>query len=84
MASSLPILATRVGGFPLQVRDGGNGYLIDPGSYEQFVDRVAALAAAPALRFRLAQGARQFSEKFSWRSSADRAAAFYERLCHRA
>ena len=83
MASSLPILATRVGGFPLQVRDGENGYLIDPGSEEQFVDRVTALAAAPALRLRLARGARRFSENFSWRSSAGRAAEFYERLRRR-
>lgn len=35
MASGLPVLATRVGGFPLQVRDGDNGYLIEPGSETQ-------------------------------------------------
>jgi glycosyltransferase involved in cell wall biosynthesis len=80
MASGLPVLATRVGGFPLQVRDGSNGYLIEPGSGQEFVERVGQLAADPASRTRLARGARRFAENFSWRSSAARAAAFYERL----
>jgi glycosyltransferase involved in cell wall biosynthesis len=83
MASSLPVLATRVGGFPLQVRDGLNGYLIDPGSEKQFLDRAGELAADLALRASLAGGARQFSENFSWRTSAARAAVLYERLCRR-
>ncbi len=80
MASGLPVLATRVGGFPLQVRDGDNGYLIEPGSETQFVERVCQLAGAPALRLALGTGARRFSENFSWRTSAARVAALYERL----
>ncbi len=80
MASGLPVLATRVGGFPLQVRDGDNGYLIEPGSETQFVERVRQLSGAPALRLALGAGARRFSETFSWRTSAARAAALYERL----
>ncbi len=80
MASGLPVLATRVGGFPLQVRDGDNGYLIEPGSETQFVERVRQLAGAPALRLALGTGARRFSENFSWRTSAARVAALYERL----
>ncbi len=80
MASGLPVLATRVGGFPLQVRDGENGYLIEPGSESQFVERVSELAGTPALRSALGRGARRFSENFSWRTSAARAAALYERL----
>ena len=83
MASGLPVLATRVGGFPLQVRDGENGYLIEPGSEAQFVERICQLAAAPAERLALAAGARRFSENFSWRSSATRVAALYERLRRR-
>ena len=83
MASGLPVLATRVGGFPLQVNDGANGFLIEPGSESQFVERVCQLAGDPALRMNLARGARRFSENFSWRSSAARAAALYERLASR-
>ena len=80
MASGLPVLATRVGGFPMQVRNGDNGYLIEPGSQTEFVERVSELAHDPALRLTLGRGARRFSENFSWRSSAARAAALYERL----
>lgn len=83
MASRLPVLATRVGGFPLQVRDGENGFLIEPGSETQFVERVCQLATAPAERLALAAGARRFAENFSWRSSATRVAALYERLRRR-
>ena len=80
MASGLPVLATRVGGFPLQIRDGENGYLIEPGAEWEFVERVSQLAYDPALRLALGRGARRFSENFSWRSSAARAAVLYERL----
>lgn len=80
MASGLPVLATRVGGFPLQVRDGDNGYLIEPGSEREFVERVCELSRDPERRHQLSRSARRFSENFSWRSSAARAAAFYERL----
>ncbi len=83
MASGLPVLATRVGGFPLQVRDGDNGYLIEPGSERQFAARVSELASDAALRLLLGRGARQFAERFSWRSSAARAGALYERLACR-
>ncbi len=80
MASGLPVLAPRVGGFPLQIRDGDNGYLIEPGSERQFVERVNQLAHDPVLRLALGRGARRFSENFSWRSSAAQAAALYGRL----
>lgn len=80
MASGLPVLATRVGGFPLQVRDGENGYLIDLGAESQLVARVRALASDPEARRQLSRGARRFSENFSWRSSAALAAQLYERL----
>jgi glycosyltransferase involved in cell wall biosynthesis len=80
MASGLPVLATRAGGFPLQVRDGDNGCLIAPGSVAEFVERACELARQPALRRALGQSARRFSEIFSWRSSATRAAALFERL----
>ena len=80
MASGLPVLATRVGGFPLQIRDGDNGYLIEPGSEREFVERVSQLAGDPDQRLALGRRARRFSENFSWGSSAARAAVLYERL----
>lgn len=80
MASNLPVLAPRLGGFPLQVRDGVNGMLITPGAHAQFVDSAVRLSSDALLRGRLAAGARSFAETFSWRSTAARAAALYERL----
>ena len=80
MASHLPVLAPRLGGFSLQVRDGVNGFLIAPGSHAQFVDCAIRLSSEAPLRGRLAAGARSFAETFSWRSTAARAAALYERL----
>lgn len=84
MASGLPVLATRVGGFPLQVREGENGYLIDRGATGQFVDCARRLAVDAPARRRLGRHARRFAECFSWQSSAVRAAKLYERLLARA
>ena len=43
MWKQTPVVASRVGGIPLQVVDGETGFLVDPTDYDQCADRVVAV-----------------------------------------
>lgn len=64
-AHGLPTVAFGVGGVPDAVRSGCNGYLVQPGDYKGFADRVGDLLElgrdAP-----MRSSARQFAEGFRW------------------
>jgi len=80
MSSGLPVMASRVGGFPLQVQNGENGFLVDYGDKQEFRTLALRLLNDRDLRHHLSQGARRFAGRFSWRASAERAISIYERL----
>jgi len=61
MASGLPVIATRVGAIPEMVRDGENGFLVRPGSREDLVKAIRALAEDEGLRRRMGQAARKLA-----------------------
>lgn len=42
-----PMVATRVGGIPLQITDGETGFLVDPGDTKAFADRIIYLLKHP-------------------------------------
>ncbi len=44
-----PIVATNVGGIPLQIRDGENGFLVEPHDTEQFADRIIEILKNPSM-----------------------------------
>ena len=58
LASGTPVVANRVGGVPDVVRDGVDGFLVEPGDAEEAAERLATLAADPALRARLGESGR--------------------------
>lgn len=80
MSAGLPVVATRVGGFPLQVRDGHSGLLVAPGDAMGLAKSLATLARVPALRHAMGRNASAFAANFSWRASAERAMNIYGRL----
>lgn len=53
LAASRPAVATRVGGVPDVIREGIDGFLVDVGDTDALADRLAELAANPALRARM-------------------------------
>lgn len=59
MAMGLPVIATSVGVLPEAIRDGINGYLIDPGDVEMLTLRICQLLSDSDLRSRLANEGRQ-------------------------
>jgi glycosyltransferase involved in cell wall biosynthesis len=58
LASGTPVVANRVGGVPDVVRDGVDGYLVDPGDVEGAATSLATLAANPELGERLGSAGR--------------------------
>jgi glycosyltransferase involved in cell wall biosynthesis len=58
LASGCPVVATRVGGVPDVVRDGEDGFLVEPGRVEDLADRLARLAGDPDLRRSMGEAGR--------------------------
>ena len=58
LASGRPVVATRVGGVPDVVRDGIDGFLVDPGDVDALADRLADLASDPDLARRMGETGR--------------------------
>jgi glycosyltransferase involved in cell wall biosynthesis len=59
LAAGRPVVATRVGGVPDVVRDGIDGFLVEPGATDELAERLARLAADPALRERMGAAGRE-------------------------
>lgn len=53
LAAGRPVVATRVGGVPDVVRDGEDGFLVEPSDVDALADRLATLARDPGLRERM-------------------------------
>ncbi len=58
LASGTPVVANRVGGVPDVVRDGVDGFLVEPGDIEGAATSLATLAAHPSLRRKLGKAGR--------------------------
>jgi N-acetyl-alpha-D-glucosaminyl L-malate synthase BshA len=59
MSSSLPVVATSVGGIPEIVEDGVNGFLVQPKSPESIAEKILELNSDRDLRRRLGEAARR-------------------------
>lgn len=58
LAHGLPVIASAIGGLSETVRDGIDGFHVAPGDVAQMADRVARLAADPALARRMGEAGR--------------------------
>ena len=54
-----PVVATQVGGIPLQIEDGESGYLVEPGDYDSAAERIVKLLSDGALQETLGTGGRE-------------------------
>ena len=77
LASGTPVVATRVGGVPDVVRDGSDGFLVEPGDTDAAAERLAELALDPDLRARLGESGRAYVRT---RYSVDRLVDDVDRL----
>jgi glycosyltransferase involved in cell wall biosynthesis len=78
MASGKPIIGTKVGGIPHHIRDGWNGFLIDPANEQQLADKIKYLIDNPDERKRMGANSRRYAmEEFDWHKVAERLLAVY-------
>jgi glycosyltransferase involved in cell wall biosynthesis len=78
MASGKPIIGTRVGGIPHQIRDGWNGFIIDPGNERQLADKIKYLIDNPDEQERMGANSRKYAEEeFDWGKVAERLLLVY-------
>ncbi len=59
LAAGRPVVATRVGGVPDVVRDGEDGFLVEPGATDDLAERLAWLAGDAELRERMGAAGRE-------------------------
>jgi glycosyltransferase involved in cell wall biosynthesis len=80
MASGVPVVASRIGGLPDLVDDEVTGLLVPPGDSEALAASLGRVIRDPALRARLAAGARARFPRFAASRVVPRIEATYARL----
>jgi len=65
MASGLPIVATNVGGIPEVVKDGENGFLVDPEDSQKIAEKVLLLLEDSGLRKNISDNNKEKVKKYS-------------------
>ena len=70
MACSVPVIASRAGGTPEIVTDGGNGLLIERNDEAELARAMRRLLDDPALRGRLGAQGRETAARHGWRAVA--------------
>jgi glycosyltransferase involved in cell wall biosynthesis len=81
LASGTPVVATRVGGIPDVVRDGIDGYLVEPGDTGTAAERLATLGRDPGLRARLGEaGSARVRERYAVERLVDDVDRLYQSL----
>lgn len=81
LASGKPLVGTRVGGIPMQIRDGWNGFLVEPANEEQLAERIEYLIENEGERKRMGKNSRRLAEEeFSWKRIAQRYVRVYEEV----
>lgn len=79
MAATKPLVATNVGGLPLAVRDGDNGFLVEEKDPAQLAHAITKLLASRELRERFGKAGRERVEReLNWRSIAETFVALYK------
>lgn len=84
MASGKPLIGSRIGGITLQIRDGWNGFLVEPGNEKELAEKMQYLLDHPEERQRMGENSRRLAEQeFAWTAVADRHLKVYETVAAR-
>ena len=71
MAAGTPVVATSIPGFSGVMRDGGQGFLVEPKSEESIADALRVLILDRSLRQRLGAAGRDWAQQYRWNSLAE-------------
>lgn len=68
IASGSPAIGTEVGGIPMQIKDGWNGFLVEPANEKQLAEKIRYLIDNEEERIRMGKNSRKLAEEeFDWR-----------------
>jgi D-inositol-3-phosphate glycosyltransferase len=81
-AAGTPVIAAAVGGLATVVADRESGLLLDTHEPADWASALRQVLLDDAFRARLAQGARERAQMFSWEATAERTLDVYERARH--
>lgn len=76
-ACGTPVVAAHAGGLSFSVADDESGFLVSPGSAENYAARLVELLSDEELAERLSKGAVEYAKQFSWEATADRLLELY-------
>ena len=77
MALGKPIVASRVGGIPEMVIDGGTGFLVSPKDPESLAEKIILLLENSKLREKMGKAALKRAKSFTWDNVAKQTEAVY-------
>lgn len=81
LASGKPLIGSNVGGIPMQIRDGWNGFLVEPGNEGQLVERIKYLVENDEERERMGRNSRKLAEnEFDWSKIAEGYLKIYKNI----
>jgi len=81
MQARLPIVATRVGAIPDFVKDGWNGYLVEPGDVQGIAEALIKLLNDPDQRREFGErGFELARERYSWEAAGNK---FHQYICEK-
>ncbi len=78
MAAGLPVVASKVGGLPEIIKDGKNGFLVEPKNPEQIAEKVMLLLRDEELRKRVSRNNKEKAKHYSWDSVVEKLEEIYK------
>ena len=79
MASGKPLIGSNVGGIPMQIRDGWNGFLVEPGDEKLLAEKIEYLIENEEERVRMGKNSKKLAkEEFDWEKIAEKYLKVYE------
>lgn len=78
MAAGLPVVATRISGNRDVIREGENGWLVEPGSVTSLAEHIIQLLRDRERRERMGSNGRKVAEEFTWRKIALQYVSVYQ------
>jgi glycosyltransferase involved in cell wall biosynthesis len=79
-ASGIPVVATNVGGIPDIIKDGENGFLVEPANPQKLAEKIIILLNNPALRITMAQNAQKSNNIYDWNDIVKKYINIYSRI----
>ncbi len=80
MAADVPVIGGDTGGIRELIRDGSNGFLVDPRDHRQLAGRITQLLEDEALRQRLIEEGRRTVEQYTVEAMLQQTYGLYRRL----